>query len=176
MAATTTATRPAASGGRSRAPRGRGALRPAPVAGPADPSSTGAPLPPSAAALLARSDAELLAAQLAGVPRDQLLHAHLSALRAGAALLQVTGRPGRPSARRDVWSLVAAAAPELEPWTAFFAAGAALRAALETGRVDEVDGARAEATLAAAEDFQDAVRSILEPVAERGPVRGLRVS
>ena len=113
------------------------------------------PVPPAALELLARSDAELVAAQLAGTPEEQFLHAHLAALRAGAALLQVTGRPGGRARPRTVWDMVAAVVPELTPWTVFFAAGATIRSAVEAGRDGVVDDARAERTLAAAEDFQE---------------------
>lgn len=126
------------------------------------------PIPPSALDLLARSDAELVAAQLAGSPEDQFVHAHLAALRAGAALLQVTGRPARRPMPRTVWDMVALVAPELGEWTAFFAAGAAARSAVEAGREGAVDATRAERTLSAAEDFQDAIRASLEPSGRAG--------
>lgn len=115
-------------------------------------------VPESAVELLRRSDAELVAAQLAGSPDERFVHAHLAALRAGAALLEVTGRPRRRPVPRTVWDMVAAVAPELEPWTAFFAAGASARAAVESGREGVLDAGRAERTVAAAEDFQDVVR------------------
>lgn len=136
---------------------------PAPAPSRADASAP--PVPPAALELLARSDAELVAAQLAGTPEEQFLHAHLAALRAGAALLQVTGRPGGRTRPRTVWDMVAAVAPDLAPWTAFFAAGATLRSAVEAGRDGLVDLARAERTLAAAEDFQDSVRAFVAPEA-----------
>lgn len=138
----------------------------APKAATSAPSRADAAVPPVAPAaleLLARSDAELVAAQLAGTPDEQFLHAHLAALRAGAALLQVTGRPGGRARPRTVWDMVAAVAPDLAPWTAYFAAGAAIRSAVEAGRDGVVDVARAERTLAAAEDFQDSVRVLVAP-------------
>ena len=124
--------------------------------------SRSAPVPSGTIELLSRSDAELVAAQLAPHAADQFLHAHLSALRAAAALLQATGRPVRRPAPRTAWEMVALVAPELAEWTAFFASGAAARSAVEAGRGDVVDAARAERTLAAAEDFQDAVRAALD--------------
>lgn len=116
------------------------------------------PVPVSALELLARSDGELVAAQLAGSVGERFVHAHLAALRAGAALLEVTGRPRRRPTPRTVWDMVAAVAPELEQWTTFFAAGARLRAAIESGRDGVVDADRTDRTVAAAEDFQDVVR------------------
>lgn len=133
-------------------------------------------VPAAALALLARSDAELVAAQLAVRPEDRFLHAHLAAIRAGAALLEVTGRPRRRPAPRTVWEMVAAVAPELTRWTAFFAGGAALRGALEAGRGARIDEARAERTVAAAEDFQDAVRAVLAPLAAGQRSLSLRAS
>lgn len=119
------------------------------------------PLSQAATELLARSDAEVVAATLASAPGETLLHAHLAALRAGAALVQVRGRPGGRPAPRTVWEMVAAVAPTLAPWAAYFADNATVRAAVEAGRGHDVDRSRAERALAAAEDFQDAVRAEL---------------
>lgn len=129
------------------------------------------PMPASALDLLARSDAEIVAAQLASSPGERFVHAHLAALRAGAALLQVTGRPTRRPVPRTVWEMVSLVAPELAAWTAFFADGAALRSAVEAGRQD-VGPERADRTVGAAEDFQDAIRSVLDEVGPAGQ-RGL---
>jgi len=123
--------------------------------------TTQPPVPDSALDLLARSDAELVAATLASAPDETLLHAHLAALRAGAALVQVRGRPGGRPAPRTVWDMVAVLAPELAAWAAFFADNAGTRSAIEAGRGDVVDARRAERALAAAEDFQTAVRAVI---------------
>ena len=117
-----------------------------------------APIPASALELLVRSDAELVAASLAGEAADRFLHAHLAAVRAGAALLQVTGRPARRRAVRTVWDMVAVMAPELARWAGFFADNAAVRSAIEAGRTHVVDDQRAELAVCAAEDFHAAVR------------------
>lgn len=124
-------------------------------------TTTRSPVPQAATELLARSDAELVAATLASGADETLLHAHLAALRAGAALVQARGRPGGRPAPRTVWDMVAVLAPELAGWAAFFADNATARAAVEAGRADAVDDARADRVLAAAEDFQDAVRAEL---------------
>jgi len=123
--------------------------------------TTQPPVPDSALDLLARSDAEVVAATLASAPDETLLHAHLAALRAGAALVQVRGRPGGRPAPRTVWDMVAVLAPELAAWAAFFADNAGTRSAVEAGRGDLVDARRAERALAAAEDFQTAVRAVI---------------
>ena len=116
------------------------------------------PVPASALELLARSDAELVAATLAGEAADRFLHAHLSAVRAGAALLHVTGRPPRRRTVRTVWDMVAVVAPELAHWAKLFADNAAARSAIEAGRTQVVDDLRAERAVCAAEDFHAAVR------------------
>ncbi|CAI7977940.1 SAV_6107 family HEPN domain-containing protein [Parafrankia sp. BMG5.11] len=61
--------------------------------------------------------------------------AHLAALRAAAAVLAARAqpRPGRRGRPVSAWRLLALVAPELEEWSAFFAAGAGRRAAAEAG-------------------------------------------
>lgn len=115
---------------------------------------------PEVLGLLARADAELLAADLAADPAERFVHAHLAALRAAAALVAARGtvRRGRP---RPVWELVDAIEPELGAWTARFAAAAGLRAAAETGRGD-VDPARADRAVLDATTFGALVRDLLD--------------
>lgn len=117
--------------------------------------------------LLARSDDELVAADLAGTAEERFVHGHLAALRAGAAVVAAFGRAGRRRGPRPVWELVSAVAPELAGWTARFAAAAPLRAGVETGRAT-VDDARADHAVAEASAFADAVRSLLDPGAQGG--------
>jgi len=112
--------------------------------------------------LLARADSELLAAQFSAEAWEQFSHAHLSALRAGAAVLAVRGTPAGRRAPRTVWGLLEVVAPELDAWTAHFAHAARLRSAAEAGRFDLVSGERAEHALATAEDFLDVVRPLVE--------------
>ena len=124
-------------------------------------SATSRPsLPAAALELLARSDAELVAATLASEPADRLWHAHMSALRAGAALLHATGRPARRGVR-TVWDMVAVVAPDLAGWAAFFAANAPARSAVEAGRTGVVDDGRADEAGRAAEELHVAVRNHL---------------
>ena len=118
---------------------------------------TRAPLSPEARRLVERSEVELAAAALCTDPGDEFRHAHLAAVRAAAAVLEVTGRPGGRPAPRTVWDMLHAAVPELGPWARFFAAGAPLRAALEAGRA-EVAPSRAAELRESAEDFLDTVR------------------
>jgi hypothetical protein len=100
-------------------------------------------VPVPAAALSRRSRDALLSAARQGlaesalsqVPGERYALAHLAGLRAAAAVLAVRARPrpgyrGRPA---SAWRLLAAVAPELSEWAAFYAAGAGKRAAAEAG-------------------------------------------
>ena len=129
-----------------------------------------APLPQTAVDLLRRADGELLAAQFSTAPDEMFTHAHLAALRSAAAVLAVRGRPTGRRAPRTVWDMLAAVAPEAAGWATYFAAGAPARRAVEAGRFDAVDAQQAERTLAAAEDFLDEVRALLEPAGAVAPV------
>lgn len=115
------------------------------------------------ARLLVRADAELLAAQFSAEPWERFTHAHLAAVRAAAAVVAARGRPSGRGVPSAVWELLAVVAPELGRWAAVFADGARLRAALEAGRFEVVDGARAEQALCDAEDFVDAARAAAAP-------------
>lgn len=116
--------------------------------------------------LLRRSDAHLVAADLASDPAERFVHGHLAGLRAAAALVTAppasSGAPGRRRGRpRSVWLLLAEVAPELEPFATAFTATARVRAAVDAGRPPEISAAAADRVVAAAEDLQDAVRSRL---------------
>ena len=119
-----------------------------------------APVPDTVADLLARSDAELVASGVAQDAGEAFVHAHLAALRAGAALVEARGRPGPRSRARTVWDMVTRVAPELADYAAFFAANAATRAAVEAGRTT-VDRDRAERAGAVAGQFQEVVRTLV---------------
>jgi len=126
-----------------------------------------APLPDAVLDLLARSEAELVASTVASDPAETFLHAHLAALRAGAALVQARGRPGPRSRARTVWDMVTRVAPELADFAAYFAGNAATRSAVEAGRA-EVDPARAARAVAAADQFHEAVRALLDEADVQG--------
>lgn len=119
-------------------------------------------LPPRAATLVQRAEAELVAAQFSSEPWERFSHAHLAALRAGAAVVAERGKPGGRRAPRTVWEMLDAVAPELTRWSGYFAGGAGLRSAVEAGRFESVSPERAEQVLCAAEDFLDEVRALLE--------------
>jgi hypothetical protein len=62
--------------------------------------------------------------------------AHVAALRTTAALLAARATPSvgpRRGRQKNAWVLLAEVAPELSEWAAFFSAGAAKRAAAESG-------------------------------------------
>ncbi|GAA3811437.1 SAV_6107 family HEPN domain-containing protein [Cellulomonas soli] len=120
-----------------------------------------APVPAYALSLFARADSELVAAQFSSEPWEKFSHAHLAALRAGAGVLASRGGSSGRRAPRTVWGLLDAAAPELARWSGYFAAGAALRSAIDAGRFSAVSEDRAEQALCAAEDFVDAARALL---------------
>lgn len=117
--------------------------------------------------LLARADAELLAAQYSSEAWERFSHAHLAGLRAAAAVVARRGAPGGRGAPRTVWGMVDVVAPELAELAGFFADGASLRSAVDAGRFDRVTEERAEQTLCRAEDLVDAAHALVaaqEPV------------
>jgi hypothetical protein len=120
-----------------------------------------APVPEAAFELLERSRAGLLTAALSTQTGERYVAAHLSALRAAAAVLATHGRPGGRSRPRSVWEVLPHVMPELTEWAAFFAAGADRRAALEVGRADGVPVREADDEVRAAETFLGLVESCL---------------
>jgi hypothetical protein len=108
---------------------------PVPRPRPLRPVQVPLPLPPaSAVALLKQAQDGLAEAERAAAPADRFATAHLSALRAAAAVLALRGRPHRGRAKpTSVWVLLTAVAPELREWAAFFASGSATRAAVQAG-------------------------------------------
>jgi hypothetical protein len=90
--------------------------------------------------------------------------AHLAALRAAAAVLAARARPAAPGRRSrvtSVWSLLVLVAPELGEWAAYFARGAARRAAAEAGIPRVVTARDADDLLRAAEHFVTVVETAL---------------
>jgi predicted ATP-grasp superfamily ATP-dependent carboligase len=108
----------------------------------------------SAFALLAQARAVLTDAAQSAEPGERFRLAHLSALRAAAAVSAERGRPA--SARRrlmNVWVLLERVAPEHAEWARYFAAGAPLRAAVEAGAVSAVSARTADDQLRSAAEF-----------------------
>ena len=92
------------------------------------------PLSPAAAQLLTQASRALAEAEGCTDPRRRYATAHLSALRAAAAVLAARTRPeGGRRRPRSAWVLLEQVAPELGEWAGFVAAGASKRAAAEAG-------------------------------------------
>src|SRR4051794_38789696 len=90
---------------------------------------------PTALRMLATSRSALREAKRAESAGERYATAHLSALRAAAAVLAARARPSDGRIRRptSAWVLLTAVAPELGEWAAYFAAGADKRAAALAG-------------------------------------------
>jgi hypothetical protein len=91
------------------------------------------PIPNQARELLGAATRGLLEAYATPEPARRYAAAHLAALRAAAAVLAARAHPVRRGRIRSVWALLPAVAPQLQEWAAFFAAGAAKRAAADAG-------------------------------------------
>lgn len=111
------------------------------------------PLTASSLELVDRAHDSLLAALTACAPGERYVAAHLSALRAAAAVLAVRGRPTRRGRPRSVWEVLPSVAPELGEWATFFDAGAARRVAVEAGRIEAVSSREADDLVRDAETF-----------------------
>ena len=122
----------------------------------------GSPVPVAALDLLRLAHHGTTEAALASTAARRYAGAHLAALRAAAAVLAVRAQPAqRRSSPRSAWTLLAAAAPEMEEWAAFFAAGAGKRAAAEAGLTRAVSAREADDLLRDAEAFIGLVETTL---------------
>ena len=93
-------------------------------------------VPAAALSLLRTARAGLVEAESESDPGTRYICAHLAALRAAAAIVAARGEPGSKARRRrprPVWELLPEVEPALAEWAAYFAAGAAKRAAAEAG-------------------------------------------
>lgn len=116
------------------------------------------------AELLLRASALLADAAVAREPGERFVTAHLAALRAAAAVLDVRGRPPRrrgAAGSLSAWVLLPQVAPELADWARLFAEAAPRRAAVETGRPDSVTAAQAERHRRDADAFVGDVAAML---------------
>jgi len=108
----------------------------------------------SAIGLLEQGRLVLADAVASGDLGDRFRLAHLAALRVAAAVVAERGRPA--SARRrlmSVWLLLDRVAPEYTEWSAYFAAGAQTRSAIEAGARSAVTRRAADDEVRAAEQF-----------------------
>lgn len=110
--------------------------------------------------LLERSRGGLLVACHSGTAAERYTQAHLSALRAGAALLAARSAPSRRTRPRSVWEVLPTVAPELTEWAVFFATSGRRRLALERG-TDLVSARDADDLVRSAERFLELVRAAL---------------
>jgi hypothetical protein len=129
-------------------------------------TTTGAPvfLPAATHSYLERAAESLREAITSTSAPERYAHAHVSALRATAALLAARAQPAPPSRRarqRNAWVLLAEVAPELAEWATFFAAGAAKRAAAEAGLTSAVTEREADDLVRDATTFLGVVEAAI---------------
>ena len=119
-------------------------------------------LPATTHSYLERSAESLREAITARDAPTRYACAHVSALRAAAALLAARAHPA-PRARRqkNAWVLLTEVAPELTEWAAFFSAGAAKRAAAEAGSTRAVTAREADDLVRDADRFLAVVEQAL---------------
>jgi hypothetical protein len=110
---------------------------------------------PSALALMESARHGLAAAEDEGNAGARYVGAHLAALRAAAAVVAAKAEPpgGRRKRPQSVWELLPKVEPALREWSAFFAAGAAKRAAAEAGLPRAVSADEADDLLRDARTF-----------------------
>jgi hypothetical protein len=109
--------------------------------------------------------------------------AHVSALRATAALLAARAQPSpaRRKTQKNAWVLLAEVAPELSEWASFFAAGAGKRAAAEAGSRRAVTAREADDLIRDADRFLGVIEVALglaphAPFEEQLPWRAAQIS
>lgn len=119
-------------------------------------------LPRGAHVLLDRAHGALAEAAAADSVEERFCLAHVAALRAAAAVLAQTGRPG-VSRRRltSVWVLLDAQAPHFGAWSVYFAGAASDRAAIEAGARGVVTERAADDQLRSAGRFLELVECSL---------------
>ena len=120
-------------------------------------------LPATTHSYLARAAESLSEAVAASDVATRYACAHVSALRAAAALLASRAQP-TPTRRRtqkNAWVLLSEVAPELAEWARFFAAGAPKRAAAEAGSTRAVNDREADDLVRDADRFLAVVEQAL---------------
>jgi SAV_6107-like HEPN len=119
--------------------------------------------PVAALRLLVTARRALAEAETTADVGERYAFSHLAALRAAASVLADRARPTTARSRRptSAWTLLVTVAPELEPWAAFFAAGASKRAAAEAGLRGAVTTREADDVLRDATAFVALVETML---------------
>ena len=121
-------------------------------------------LPAATHSYLERAAASLREAMATPEVPMRYAGAHVPALRATAALLAARATPAagpRRGRQKNAWVLLAEVAPELSEWAAFFSAGAAKRAAAESGSVRAVTEREADDLVRDADRFLGLVEESL---------------
>lgn len=127
-------------------------------------------VPMSALDLLGQARAGLAEAAALGPAGERYAGAHLAALRATAAVLAARAHPQTVTRRRRLrtaWELLCEVAPEMGEWAAFFAAGAAKRAAAEAGVIRAVSAREADDLVRDVETFLAVVATTVGIAADR---------
>lgn len=129
-------------------------------------------LPATTHSYLERAASSLREAMLCNDVPQRYALAHVSALRAAAAVLAARARPTTVRSRRqkNAWVLLTEVAPELEEWAAFFAAGAPKRAAAEAGSRRAVSEREADDLVRDADRFLAVVETYLG-LARHAPIQ-----
>ena len=120
---------------------------------------------------LASASAALTEAEFAETASQRFLSAHLAALRVAAVVLacRATGRVGA-AGPRDVWQVLAEAAPEYAEWAGFFASSSAKREAVRAGAVAMVSAREADDLVRDVGIFRDLVARRLSGATARSEV------
>jgi hypothetical protein len=133
------------------------------------------PLSPAAAQLLGQAHGGLTEAAASRDPGWRYATAHLAALRGAAAVLATRTGPETGRRRpRSAWVLISQVAPELAEWAAFFAAGAAKRAAAEAGLSHAVTEREADDLVRDVTTFLGVVETAISRPASEPPAGRLR--
>ena len=117
----------------------------------------------AARALLATCDNELAAAAVALDPAHRYIAAHIAAVRAASAYVDLVGSAPK-RVKKSVWEQLVAIDPVWVPWAAFFSAGTRTRRAVEMGIPVAI--ATADEMTAFAEDFRDEIAMAIDPSCE----------
>ncbi len=129
---------------------------------------------PPALDLLGQARAGLAEAAQLPSPAERYAGAHLAALRGTAAVLATRAQPDTAARRRrlrSAWDLLCEVAPEMGEWAAFFAAGAAKRAAAEAGVTGVVTARDADDLIRDVETFLAVVDTTVGVRPRSAPVR-----
>jgi hypothetical protein len=120
-------------------------------------------LPATTHSYLLRAAESLSEAVAARDVPERYACAHVAALRAAAALLAARARPAPARGRRqkNAWVLLTEVSPELGEWASFFAAGAAKRAAAESGSTRAVSEREADDLVRDADRFLAVIEQAL---------------